>query len=156
MSRRLIGNGGKRKEMEKRETEQNECAKNQQDAQDEGFCCYHHAKKMKLEEEEERQVNKRLKVDGPDHCIHCNDDPCAFLQIKSCLCANDELYFDKEEFENSPVAYNSSRRKRAYQLTAFVLWGGINYRQKHYTCVEIGVRALFPPLDGKVMGFKNV
>jgi hypothetical protein len=51
------------------------------------------------------------------------------------------------------VAYNSGRRKRAYQHAAFVLWEGISYRKPHYRCVEDGVRSLFPPFNGKVMGY---
>jgi len=146
----------KRKDNMKMKIQQEECANNQQNAQNEGFCCHHHAKKMKLEEEEERRVKKGAKVDGPGHCIHCDEDPCAFLQIESDLWANDEIYYDADDYANGPVAYNSSRRKRAYQYAAFLLWEGINYRKPHYTCVENGVRALFPPLDGKTMGFKNM
>jgi hypothetical protein len=52
------------------------------------------------------------------------------------------------------VAYNCARRKRAFQYTAFILWGGGNYRKQHYSCVEDGVRALFPPFDAKIMGYK--
>jgi hypothetical protein len=68
---------------------------------------------------------------------------------------NDTIYYDRCDYENAPAAYNSGRRKRAYQYAAFVLWEGINYRRPHYTCVENGVRSLFPPIDGRVMGYKS-
>jgi hypothetical protein len=61
-----------RDNMKKRRKE--ECADNQQSAQDEGCCCHHHAKSLKVKDEEERNCTKRAKVDGPDHCIHCNED----------------------------------------------------------------------------------
>jgi hypothetical protein len=143
-----------RNSMKKRKEEE-ECADNQQSAQEEGFCCHHHAKRLKIKEEEERISKKRAKVDGPDHCIHCDEDPCVFVQIESRLCENDTIYYDRCDYENAPAAYNSGRRKRAYQYAAFVLWEGINYRRPHYTCVENGVRSLFPPIDGKVMGYKS-
>jgi hypothetical protein len=76
------------------------------------------------------EVNKE--VDGPDHCIHCDEDPCVFIQIESGLCKNNEIYFDEQHNVKDPVSCNSGRRKRAYQYAAFVLWEGINYRKPHY------------------------
>jgi hypothetical protein len=121
----------KRKEKKQRDNmkkrkEEEECADNQQSAQDEGFCCHHHAKRLKIKEEEERIGKKRAKVDGPDHCIHCDEDPCFFVQIESRLCENDTIYYDRCDYENAPAAYNSGRRKHAYhQYATFVLWEGI-------------------------------
>jgi hypothetical protein len=134
----------KQRENETKRKEEEECADNQQTAQKEGFCCHHHAKRLKVKAGEASQ-KKLAKRDGPDNCVHCNEDPCVFIQIKSRLCENDTIYYDEEEYENNPAAYNSGRRKRAYQYAAFVLWEGINYRRPHYTCVENGVRALSPP-----------
>jgi hypothetical protein len=71
------------------------------------------------------------------------------------LCENDAIYYDEGEYGKDPVAYNSARRKRAYQYAAYILWEGINYRKQHYSCVEKGVCALFPPFDGKIMGYKE-
>ena len=45
--------------------------------------------------------------------------------------------------------------KRAFQYAAFILWEGVSYRKRYYRCVENGVRSLFPPLDGKTMGYKE-
>ena len=146
----------KRMENEKREREEAECGDNQQAARDGGFCCHHHEKKIKLEEKKEREGNRRAKKDRPYQCIHCNEDPCAFIQIETRLCASDKIYFDEDDFKKGPAAYNSGRRKRAYQKAANILWGGINYRKQHFACVENGVRTLFPPLDGKTMGYKVV
>jgi hypothetical protein len=143
------------RENRKRKIEEEECADNQQTAKKEGFCCHQHAKRMKLKEEEVKECSKGAQVDGPDHCIHCDEDPCVFIQIESRLWENDTIYYDRYEYENAPVTYNSGRRKRAYQYAAFVLWEGINHRRPHYKCVENGVRALFPPLDGKIMGYKS-
>jgi hypothetical protein len=81
----------KRKEKKQRDNmkkrkEEEECAGNQQSAQDKGFCCHHHAKRLKVKDEEERIGKKQAKVDGPDHCIHCDEDPCVFVQIELRLC----------------------------------------------------------------------
>jgi hypothetical protein len=67
-------------------------------------------------------MTKQAKVDGWDHCIHCNEDLCIFVQIESHLCENDTIYYDKDQYANNPVAYNSGRLKCAYQYPAFVLW----------------------------------
>jgi hypothetical protein len=88
-------------------------------------------------------------IDGPDHCIHCDEDPCVFIQIESCL------WFDEEDYHKDHAAYNSGRCKHAYQYAAFVLWEGIDYRKPYYRYVEDGVRALFPPVDGKIIGYKT-
>ena len=122
----------------------------------EGFCCHQHAQKMKLERNEEKKVRKKIMVDEPHHCIHCNKDPCVFVQIECRLVENDKINFDEEDYAKDDVAYNSGRRKRAFQFAAFLLWEGINYRKQHYKCVEDGVHALFPSSDGKVVGFRYV
>jgi hypothetical protein len=98
----------KRKEKKQRDNmkkrkEKEECADNQQSAQDEGFCCHHHAKRLKIKEEEERIGKKRAKVDCPDHCIHCDEDPCLFVQIESRLCENNTIYYDRCDYENAPA-----------------------------------------------------
>ena len=144
----------KRKDREQREKEEKQCHRDQKTAQKEGFCCHEHGKRMKLEIGEEKK-KKEKQVNGPEHCIHCDEDPCAFVQIESQLGENDTIYYNEDDYAKDPVAYNSGRRKRAYQYAAFLLWEGINYRRPHYSCVEAGVRALFPPLDGKVMGYKK-
>jgi hypothetical protein len=71
------------------------------------------------------------------------------------LWENDEIYYDSGDYEKALITYNSSRRKRAFQYAAFILWEGVNYRKPHYRCVEDGVCALFPPLNGKIMGYKE-
>jgi hypothetical protein len=53
------------------------------------------------------------------------------------------------------VVYNSGRHKRAFQYTVFILWEGINYCKPHFACIEDGVCALFPPFNGKIMGYKK-
>jgi hypothetical protein len=47
---------------------------------------------MKREDEKERRVQKQAKVDGPDHCIHCYEDLCVFIQIELWLCETDNTY----------------------------------------------------------------
>ncbi len=150
----------KRKERMENKREEESCTENQELAQMNGYCCHQHAKVAKKEHEHSKTEMKKRKgqvnrvVDGPDHCIHCDEDPCVFIQVESRLCENDEIYFDEEQYAKDPVSCNSGRRKRAYQYAAFVLWEGINYRKPHYKCVEDGIRALFPPFDGKIMGYK--
>jgi hypothetical protein len=146
----------KRKKNDERVREHDECAHKQEEAQKKGFCCHHHAGKYTREEEEETRKKIRLtQVDGQYHCIHCDEDPCVFVQIESRLGENDRIHYNEDDFTKAPVAYNSSRRKRAFRYAASILFEGVNYRRQHFTCVENGVRALFPPLDGKIMGYKN-
>jgi hypothetical protein len=50
------------------------------------------------------------------YCIRCDEEPGVFIQIELSLCENDEVsYYDKKEYTENPVAYNSGRCKRAYQ-----------------------------------------
>jgi hypothetical protein len=148
----------KRKERSEKEREEESC---KQSAQNYGYCCHQHAKVAKTEEEERRRQMKKQKdevnklVDIPDHCIHCDDNPCVFIQIKLRLFENDEIYYDKNDYRKDPVACNSGRCKRTYQQAAFVLWKGINFWKSHYRCERDGVRVLFSPLDGKIMGYKT-
>jgi hypothetical protein len=97
-----------------------------------------------------------VRVNAPDHCIHCDQEPCVFIQIESGLCENDSIYYDKDAYQQKdPVVYNSARRKCAYQYMAFLLWEGVNYRKPHFTCVEDGIHVLFPPFDDKLMSDKK-
>jgi hypothetical protein len=151
----------KRKERMEKDREEETCAGNQKTAQMYGHCCHQHEKVAKTEHKEKKRQKKKRKdevnkvVDGPDHCIHCDEDPCAFIQIESRLCENHEIYCNKDDYAKDPVACNSGRRKRAYQYAAFVMWEGINYQKPHYRCFENGVRALFPAFDGKIMCYKS-
>jgi hypothetical protein len=151
----------KRKERMEKDRELETCAKNQKTAQMYGYCCHQHEKVATAEHKKSKKQKKKRKdevnkeVDGPDHCIHCDEDPCAFIQIESPLCENDEIYFDEDDHGKDPVACNSGRREGAYQYAAFLLWEGSNYWKPHYRCFEDGVRALCPPFDGKIMGSKS-
>jgi hypothetical protein len=157
----------RKKDMIEKEKEEDKCVENQRSVQDDGYCCHQHATVAKKEHDESKQQMKKQKqmkkqpqnvkksIDGSDHCIHCDKEPCCFIQIESRLCENDEIYFDEEDYAKDRSAYNSGRRKRAYQYAAFILWEGVNYRKPHYRCVEDGVRALFPPFDGKIIGYKT-
>jgi hypothetical protein len=49
-------------------------------------------------ERKERKAKKQATVDGPNHCIHCDEDPC-----------NDDIYYDEHDYVKNPVAYNSAR-----------------------------------------------
>jgi hypothetical protein len=75
--------------------------------------------RKKHKEKKEQMRKKREKVKqlehGPDHCIHCDEDPCVFIQIEMCLCENDDIYYDRDDYEKGAVAYNINRHKRAYQ-----------------------------------------
>jgi hypothetical protein len=119
------------------------------------FVDFKAARSWASKDKKEKECTKRAKVDRPDHCIHCDKDPCIFIQIEFRLCKNNTIYYDSYEYENAPVTYISGRRKRAYQYAAFVLWEGINHRRPHYKCVQISVWALFPPPDRKIMGYKS-
>jgi hypothetical protein len=144
----------KRKEMLEVEKEERECYENQSIARKQGFCCHAHAVSIKKEKKEDG-TRKKARVDGPDHCILCDEEPCVFVQIESRLGEHDLIYFDKTEFDENSVACNRARRNRAYKYAAYILWERIGYRRPHYKCVETGIRALSPPLDGKITGYKE-
>ena len=133
----------KRNDQWDKETEELECGKNQRNAQNKGFCCYAHALKMKEEKKEEKE-KKKARIDGLNHCIFCNEDPCAFVQIKARLGENDDIYYDQEEYSKDPVACNRARQNRAYKYAAYILWDRLGYRRPHYKCVENGVCSLYP------------
>jgi hypothetical protein len=93
-----------RKERSEKEREEENCAENQQSA-NYGYCCHQHAKVAKTEHEKRMKQMKKQKdevnklVDGPDHCIHCDEDPsCVFIQIESYLCENDEIHYDADDY----------------------------------------------------------
>jgi hypothetical protein len=123
------------------------CENQQRQAQDHGFCCYAHAVKRKEERRTEELKKKARTIDGPNHCISCDDDPCAFLQIETRLCDNDDIYFVKKEYEADTEAYNGIRRERAYKYAAYILWGKRGFVGFHYRCVVKGVQSLFPGAD---------
>jgi hypothetical protein len=70
-----------------------------------------HEESKKQKKKQKETVNKM--TDRPDHCIHCNEDPCLFIQIELRLWENNKIYFNQEEHSKDPAAYNSGRRKRA-------------------------------------------
>jgi hypothetical protein len=143
----------KRKDRREKEKEEENCAQDQEYAGNHGYCCHQHERNKKQISRQTEKTNEFINEE--EQCIHCDEDPCIFTQIEMRLCKNDEIYFDVGDYEKAPVTYNSSRRKRAFQYAAFILREGVNYRKRHYRCVENGVRSLFPPLDGKTMGYKE-
>jgi hypothetical protein len=75
------------------------CAKDQELAQNRGYCCHQHAKVAKTEHEKykkqvtrQKEKTKGVVVDEPEQCLHCAEDPCVFNQIEMRLCENDEIY----------------------------------------------------------------
>jgi hypothetical protein len=95
------GGEKERKKRIEKERDEDNCAENQQSAQMYGYhCCCQHAKMTKTEHKEsKKQTKKEMNevnkvVDGPDHRIHCDEDPCVFIQIELHLCKNDKIYYD--------------------------------------------------------------
>ena len=119
------------REYEERQDEMRACREEQEEAQNEGFCCHMHAMKKK-EEKEERKNKKARTIDGPHHCIYCDEDPCAFLQIQSDLSDNDDIYYVTGDYEKDPSACNGGRQDRAYKYAAYILWDKRGYEGKHY------------------------
>jgi hypothetical protein len=83
----------KRKDRQVQENEEDNCAKDQESAQNHGYCCHQHAKVAKKEHEKFKeqvrgQKEKIIKfVDEQEQCcMHCNEDPCVFNQIEMRLC----------------------------------------------------------------------
>ena len=110
----------------------------------------------------EEKHRQKQKVDGLDyHCIHCDEDPsCVFMHIELHPCENDTLYYNEGEHTKDPVTHNSTRYKYAFQYTAYILcWEGSTPTASHTSTsvqfAEDGVGALFPPFDGKIMGYKK-
>jgi hypothetical protein len=85
----------KRKDSLEKEGE--ECAENQQSARYNGYYCHQHAKMARTEHDKCKEQMKNQKeylkklVDGPDHCIHCDEEPCIFIQIVLRLCESDRI-----------------------------------------------------------------
>jgi hypothetical protein len=46
---------------------------------------------------EKEMSKKKTRVNGPDHCIHGDEDPNVFIQIKLRLGENDAIYYDEGE-----------------------------------------------------------
>ena len=94
-------------------------------------------------------------VEGVELCEICGQRPCYFIQIKPRILEQHE--------ENPPddgldlAARNSWSRKWAYKLATLYIHGvlGAGNRVRLPSCVEDAVRALFPPVDGIVMGFRE-
>ena len=142
-------------EYEDRMEEIRVCHEEQEEAQNKGFCCHMHAVKKREEKKEENMKKKAKTVDGPHHCIFCDEDPCAFIQIQSDLCVNDDIYYVTGDYETDPIACNEVRHDRAYKYAAFILWNKRGYVGKHYGCVESGVKSLFPVDDSVITGFEK-
>jgi phosphopantetheinyl transferase (holo-ACP synthase) len=72
----------KRKQHIEREHKEEEFHENQKEAHNKAFCCYEHAELL-VEEARVKKAKKgkKARVDGPNHCIHCDEDPCIFVQI---------------------------------------------------------------------------
>jgi hypothetical protein len=87
----------KRKEREDKEKEEENCADNPKSALSCRYRCHQHAKVARMEHEETKKQKKKQKktvnkiIDGPDPCIHCDEDPCVFIQIESRLWENDKI-----------------------------------------------------------------
>jgi hypothetical protein len=60
-------------------------------------------KEIKRERPRRKKLHEMSKSRQPDHCIHCNEDPCLFVQIELCLCENNGILHDSYEYENAPV-----------------------------------------------------
>jgi hypothetical protein len=81
----ISGEKKKRKERENKEREEENGADNQKSALNCGYCCHQHAKVAKMEHEESKRQKEKKEtvkkmIDGPDHYIHCDEDPCVSNQ----------------------------------------------------------------------------
>jgi hypothetical protein len=51
-------------------------------------------RKQGTERANEKEKGKVKQLEHkPDHCLHCDEDPCVFIQIEIWLCENDDTYF---------------------------------------------------------------
>lgn len=84
-------------------------------------------------------------------CELCGDNPCVWLAERDRVVANDKVLH-----EHVFGVENKTRRKVAFRYMFRVLNGGAGQkgvRKRQPTCVEDGVRGLFP--DVEYMGFKE-
>jgi hypothetical protein len=111
------------------------------------------ARAVKLEE----RGRKKQRVNVPDHCIHCNEESYVFIQIECQLCENDGIYYDKDEYQNNPVAYNIARHKCARTSIRHSSYGRGSTTASHTSPVlkMAFMCTLFPPFDKKIMGYKK-
>jgi hypothetical protein len=90
-------------------------------------------------------------TDDDTVCYFCNDCPCLWAAERENVIA----LINTEHGDNDPTVGNSTRRKASFRY----IWrvrngiGQKKVRTKLPTCVETGIRALFP--DTEYMGFKE-
>jgi hypothetical protein len=142
------------REYEDRMEEMRQCQEDQEEAQKEGYCCQRHAEKEKSARLEAKENKKSKTVNGPDHCYYCDEDPCAFIQIESDLCDNDDIYHVRTDYVSkaNASACNGVRQERAFKYAAYILWNKRGYEGKHYECIERGVKSLFPVDQAVISG----
>jgi hypothetical protein len=92
-------------------------------------------------------------LEGPNLCVVCGCDPCQFIQFETNILEQDRIH-NKDVGINASER-NSTRRKCAYKLVTRLREGvlGRGVRKPLPNCILDGVRSLFPPMDGVVMGF---
>jgi hypothetical protein len=92
-------------------------------------------------------------LEGPNLCVVCGCDPCQFIQFETNILEQDRIH--NEDIGMNASERNSRRRKRAYKLVSRLREGmlGRGVRRPLPSCILDGVRSLFPPVDGVVMGF---
>jgi hypothetical protein len=68
------------------------------------FCCHKHAKAMKKEREVKLdETYGEKKVNDPEQCIHCDEQPCVFIQIESHLCENNMICYGRGKYGKDHV-----------------------------------------------------
>jgi hypothetical protein len=82
----------------KQRKEEEECADNQQIAQNEGFCCHHHAKRLKPKDEEEKNARNQQKWTGRITAFTATKTRAFSYRL------NDTIYYDSYEYENALVS----------------------------------------------------
>jgi hypothetical protein len=83
-------------------------------------------------------------------CDDCKESPCVFLKERKNIVAQDKA------MHGGTSTANSTRRRTAFKHMFYVLNGGPGtngIRKRHPTCVETGIRGLFP--DSQYMGYKE-
>jgi ATPase subunit of ABC transporter with duplicated ATPase domains len=106
----------KRKDRQEKEKEEENCAQDQESAQNHGYCCHQHAKVAKKEHERyKKQVSRQMEktkeiINEEEQCVHCDEDPCVFTQIEMRPCKNDEIYYNVGGYEKALTTYNSKSR----------------------------------------------
>jgi hypothetical protein len=93
-------------------------------------------------------------LEGPNLCVVCGCDPYQFIHFETNMLEQDHIH-NEDVGMNASERNSTRRRKRAFKLVTRLREGvlGQSVRRPLPSYILGGIRSLFPPVDGVVMGF---